>query len=140
MDANTLLVQDYMTANPKTIDSSKSLMVAENVMMYEGYRHLPVIEDGQLVGVVSDRDIKFINFIRGISSRDIIIKDILHRPVYVEAPDTPLEEVLHQMTHNKYGCCIIIQEEKIIGIFTTIDAMRALKDIVTMFRNANQPS
>ncbi|MEM7181540.1 MAG: CBS domain-containing protein [Spirochaetota bacterium] len=138
MQNTTLLVKDYMTPNPKTIAVSENLMVAENIMMYEGYRHLPVEEEGRIVGVISDRDIKFINYIRGISSRDIIIKDILHRPSYQISPDTPIEEVLESMIQNKYGSAVVVAEEKLLGIFTTIDAMKALKDIATMFRRANE--
>lgn len=46
--------------------------------------------------------------------------------VYVVGPDTPLEQVASAMADHKYGCAVVTEGNHVVGIFTTVDALRAL--------------
>jgi CBS domain-containing protein len=57
IDMETELVQDWMTPNPITVTSQTTLMQAIRLMEHESVHHLPVVDDGELVGIITEHDI-----------------------------------------------------------------------------------
>jgi acetoin utilization protein AcuB len=93
-------------------------------------RHLPVMRSGELLGIISDRDIKMALSLLSDTAQSLLVKDICHEHPYQVSPDTPLDEVAMEMAENRYGCAIIVQNKKVVGIFTTVDACRALASVL----------
>ncbi|MCB1190471.1 MAG: CBS domain-containing protein [Leptospiraceae bacterium] len=123
-------VEQFMTKNPKAVRSSLSVVEAENTMIVNGFRHLPVIKGDQIIGIISDRDLKFVQSFKDIDSSQMEIEEVLHSEPYTVSPDTPLEVVVRDMMVNKIGSAIVAKDGKLEGIFTTIDALQALLNIL----------
>ena len=121
-------VSRYMTRQPFTVEKSASLPDARRIMMDHGIRHLPVIDrEGTLVGVVSERTLlaadKLLRF-----EPDAVVEDAMTARPFIVTGDIALEEVAEIMAEKKYGSAIVMGREGVEGIFTVVDACRALAD------------
>ena len=119
-----------MTPQPITIGRNESLATAYALMRAHGCRHLPVLEHGELVGIVTQRDLHLLETIATVDLRDDHVDDAMSEGVYAVDPDAPLDEVAKTMASNKYGCAVVIERERVIGIFTTTDALRVVAGLV----------
>jgi acetoin utilization protein AcuB len=121
-----LTMDDVMTPQPITIGRGQVLAVAHQMMRDNHCRHLPVLERGELVGVLSQRDLYFLETIAGVDLRKDKVDDALSPDAYSVAPEATLEEVAATMAENKYGCAVVMERGRVIGIFTATDALRVL--------------
>jgi acetoin utilization protein AcuB len=119
-----------MTHNPHTIGREQTLEVAHRVMREHRVRHLPVLEGGKLVGLVSLRDLHLIETLRDVDPAATTVDEAMTMDVYVAAPSTPLAEAVSVMAENKYGSVVVVDKAKIVGVFTTIDALNALTQLL----------
>ncbi len=115
-----------MTPSPHSIGRDQPLSVAHERMRTLNVRHLPVLEHGKLAGVLSQRDALLVETLRDVDPATTPVEEAMSNDVYVVAPDTPLKDVAHAMVEHKYGCAVVMQGSHLVGIFTTIDALRAL--------------
>ena len=122
-------LSNYYTPIPDTIGNDIPIKVAVEKMREHGYRHLPVRKGGKLVGIVSDRDIKFAASLDHAS--DLKIEDIMTEDPFTCSVDSDLGEVAQELADHKYGCAIVLgQNKQMIGIFTATDALKALAQIL----------
>lgn len=119
-------VADYMTPSVRTIGRMDTLANAHQVMRDNHVRHLPVVEGGRVVGIVSQRDLYLLETIKGIDTEDSLVEDAMTANPYVVAPSTPLAQVVMEMIDHRWGSAIVAEGAKVRGIFTAIDAMKAL--------------
>jgi acetoin utilization protein AcuB len=122
-------IQKYMTTTPHTIGGEQTLATAKTMMREYGIRHLPVLHGGKLVGVLTDRDVKLIEGLVDANSGELPVADAMSEAVYTTAPDRGLDVVAAEMAEKKYGSAVIMQNDKVVGIFTTVDACRALAEV-----------
>lgn len=99
---------------------------AMKIMEENSFRHLPIVEDGRLVGLLSERELKIVENMRVVDAGMACVEDFILTPPYSVSPDTPLAEVTRAMAEKKYGSAVIVEEDRVIGLFTTVDALRAL--------------
>jgi acetoin utilization protein AcuB len=120
-------IQKVMTPMPHTIGKDIPMTKALELMREHQIRHLPVQDGGQLVGIVTDRDVKLAaSFSRAV---ELTAEDVMTPDPYSVGPETPLDEVVRAMADHKYGCAIVRQANgKVVGIFTNVDGMRVLSD------------
>ena len=123
-------IQKYMTTTPHTIGSDQSIAKAAAIMTEHGIRHLPVLRGGQLLGVLSDRDVKLIETFRDVDATKTTVDEAMTDQPYTVAPETPLDEVVRTMAEKKYGSAVVVQNHKVVGIFTTVDACQALSELL----------
>jgi acetoin utilization protein AcuB len=123
-------VQRYMTPTPHTVGNDQPLAKAHEIMREFGIRHLPVMHGNRLVGVVSDRDVAIITALEDVNPTLITVEDAMTSDVLTVGPDTPLDEVAALMAERKAGSVVIEQNHKVVGIFTTVDGMTALADLL----------
>jgi acetoin utilization protein AcuB len=135
--AQTLLVEDLMTRSPLTVEASRSLADAKRLMKQWGVRHLPVMDEGTLVGLISDRDVKLIEEHSATSAADIALAGAMSRAPWTVAPSTPLEVAVRHMARHKLGSSVVVENEKVVGILTSNDGLRALADVLA---NAREPA
>lgn len=122
-------IQKVMTAMPHTIGADIPLRKAMEMMREFRIRHLPVQAGGELVGVLTDRDIRLARTFQG--SESMRVDDVMTPDPYVVAPDADLDAVALNMAEHKYGCAIIRQSNgKVVGIFTDTDALRVLGEML----------
>ena len=123
-------IQKYMTTTPHTIGSDQTIAKASALMSEHRIRHLPVLHGGQLLGVLSDRDIKLIESFPGVDASKLKVEEAMTEQPYTVTPDMPLDEVVSTMAEKKYGSAVIVQNHKVVGIFTTVDACQALAELL----------
>jgi acetoin utilization protein AcuB len=123
-------LRDVMTPAPHTIGSDQSLALAHRIMREHGLRHLPVLRSGKLVGILSQRDLYFLETIAGVDVDLDSVSDAMTSEVYTAAPDDLLADVARKMFIHKYGCTVVMDGDRLLGIFTATDALRYLADVL----------
>jgi acetoin utilization protein AcuB len=121
----------FMTRAVHTIGTRSVLAEAHRVMNDQGIRHLPVLEGGRLVGMVSQRDLHLIETLKDVDPREVTVEEAMSRDCYVVAPGMPLGPVAEEMGRHKYGSAVIARGAQVLGIFTTTDALRALGAVLS---------
>ncbi|MFY0528582.1 CBS domain-containing protein [Archangium gephyra] len=127
----THVVDDFMTRSVHTIGAQSPLTEAHRIMNEHAIRHLPVLEGGKLMGVVSMRDLHLIETLKGVDPKEVAVEEAMAQEAYTVPPGTPLLEVARTMAMHKYGSAVIARDGKVEGIFTTIDALKALEEVLS---------
>lgn len=123
-------IQKYMTTQPHSIGQEQTMATAHRMMREHRFRHLPVLTAGKLVGLLSDRDLNLVETLREVDPEKVLVEDAMTSDPYTVSPDTPLDEVVSNMAEHKYGCAVVMQNAKLVGIFTTVDACRAFAELL----------
>lgn len=119
-----------MTAAPHTIGRTRSLSVAAKMMRDNQIRHLPVLDGGRIVGILSERDILMIEALPGVNPTDVRVEEAMVEEVFTVAPETPVGEAIEMMIERKLGSAVVGGGERVLGVFTTIDALQAFHDLL----------
>lgn len=120
----------YMSTTPHTIGREQTLAVAHKLMREHRIRHLPVLEGGKLVGMLSERDLALIETLRDVDPTNVSVEDAMSQAPYTVTPDISLDEVVSTMAEHRYGSAIVVDNGTVVGVFTTIDALTALADLL----------
>lgn len=125
-----LPIEEFTTPNPVTAGEDEVLDNLNHLMKENGIRHIPILKNGKVVGVISDRDLKVASGLSRSEKELVLAADIMSmNPVTVSAGST-LEEVAFEMSKSKIGCVIVNDEnDQLLGIFTVTDALNALIEI-----------
>lgn len=123
-------IQKFMTTAPHTIGAEQTLSRAHDVMHEHSIRHLPVLEGGRLVGVVTDRDLKLVESLKDVDPKTLRVDEAMTTDVVSVAPDMTLDEVVTTMGSRKIGCVVVMQNQKVVGIFTTVDLCVAFAELL----------
>lgn len=126
VDLTTLTMNQVMTPQPITIGRDQPLAKAHELMRSHACRHLPVLERGELVGIVSQRDLYFLETIAGVDMDADKVDDAMSSDAYWVSPEATLAEVCAEMSAHRYGCAVVMERERVAGIFTATDALRVL--------------
>ena len=121
-------LRQVMTPAPHTIGSDQKLSVAHRLMRDHGLRHLPVLRGGRLVGVLSQRDLFFLESLNDVEVDIDCVADAMTQDVYTAHPEDLLRDVARVMANRKYGCAVVVEQGRLLGIFTVTDALRHLAD------------
>jgi acetoin utilization protein AcuB len=122
------LVRDYMTPLVHTIGRDQTLETAHRLMRRFRIRHLPVLERGKLVGILSLRDLNLIETLPDVVPAEVTVEDAMVADPYLVPPDAKLRDVVEEMAKRKLGSVLIVQGKRLAGVLTTVDALRALLD------------
>jgi len=133
-------VRRFMTASPHSITSRNTLAEAHQTMRDRGVRHLPVVDDGKVIGVVSQRDLYLLETLRGVDSARELVEDAMSAEPFVVEPDAALDDVAEAMAFHKHGSALVVEHAAIVGIFTTTDALRALVSLLRRSRRGLEES
>ena len=89
-------------------------------------RHLPVLHGGKLVGMLSQRDLHFVEVLRDVDPERLTVAEAMTTDTYAIGPRSTLRRVAAEMADHRYGSAVIVDRERVVGILTTVDGMRAL--------------
>jgi acetoin utilization protein AcuB len=110
-----------------TIALDVPLSHAIELMQQHGVRHLPVLDGGQLVGIVSERDLTAIETLEPTELTSLSVAEAMTPEPYTVLTTASLAEVAEKMAEQKYGCVVIVDARgAVLDIFTTNDALRLL--------------
>lgn len=124
-DITALKIRDVMTALPITVDEDTDLPTARRILREQKIRHLPVLHDGKITGILSERDTRLAALVPAL--KRIGVADVMSKRPLTVAEDTPVTEVVARMAAKKYGSAIVTDRRGIVtGIFTTQDALTLL--------------
>ena len=126
-----LLVRDSMTREVVVLSPEATAEEALAFCRERRIRHLPVVEDGRLVGIVSDRDLRSATPALGDPGRaealgKILVSEVMAREVATARPDDPIEAAANAMRERQIGCLPVVEEAALAGIVTSSDVMEAL--------------
>jgi acetoin utilization protein AcuB len=123
-----MLVRDIMTSPVVSIAPEITLEDAYRTMQQKGIRHLPVVDGGKLVGVITDRDLRLATStlapapfppgskVAGSMCRAVATADTMD----------PVEEAARKMREKKIGCLPVVDDGRVVGIVTGLDLLDAL--------------
>lgn len=123
-------ISEYMTPSPHSVGRDQTLATAHSIMQKTQGRHLPVLEGGKLVGVVTQRDLYLIETFKDVDPKGVPVEDAMTMDVYCVEPTDALESVVEHMARQKIGCAVVMDRTKVTGLFTTTDAMNALVSLL----------
>lgn len=127
-----MLVGNRMTKEPVTITADVLLNEAEEKMRKGGFRRLPVIGDGKLVGIITDRDLRaHVGYLERTR-----VNGVMTEKVRTVGPETTLEEAAQILLKFQIGGLPVVDDGRLVGIITTTDVMKAFLDTM----GASQPA
>ncbi|OGP73185.1 MAG: hypothetical protein A2Y80_10300 [Deltaproteobacteria bacterium RBG_13_58_19] len=143
-----MLVKDWMTSDPVTITDDTSMMKAIHLMKQNRFRRLPVLHQGQLVGIISDRDLKEASPSKATTLdvhelyyllAELQVKDIMSRQPMTVSPEDTVEHVAQLMLeHTISGMPVVTDRGELVGIITQSDVFRAFMHITGILQGGVQ--
>jgi CBS domain-containing protein len=136
-----VIARDLMTPNPVTVTPDATVAEAWDLMRELDIRHVPVVQDGALVGMLSDRDLVYLDVGRVLAAEGVdavrrelgtpVVKVMTSDVIFVES-DAELGDVVELLIENKIGAVPVVRPEtrEVVGIVSYIDALRALQDLL----------
>ena len=133
-----MLISEVMHHDPISVSSSTKLKEAYEIMQQKEIRHLPVVDNDKLVGVVTDHDLRLATSKLTQNPFDVEteIEKIMSHPVQTTRPSDPIEIATQTMRELKIGCLPVVDNMKLVGIVTGMD----LLDALLLLTGIHQPS
>jgi CBS domain-containing protein len=128
-------IRDIMVKEVFTLGRNDTLDLADDMMTLDRIRHLPVLEDGRVVGVVSQRDLFRSALAAALGYgekaqktllRTIRVKEVMSEPAITVSPETAVKEAAHLMLERKIGCLPVVEGDALVGIVTETDLLRCV--------------
>ncbi len=121
-----------MVRDVVTIASHAGIREALTVMKSHSVRHLPVVDGGRLVGLVTLGDLK--QAILASMIEQLLVRDVMVRDPYTTTKDTPLEKAAQLIYEQRIGCLPVVEEGSVVGILTVNDILKAFIDIMGVLK------
>ncbi len=132
-------VREWMTPEPFTLTEGDRVKTAVQHLLSAGIRHVPILRDNVLVGIVTDRDLrrvlpsveagaspeKYQAFMERTTLRDIMTVD----PVTC-TPDTDIADAVEIFVERKLGAIPVVDGDELVAILTQIDVLRAFLEVI----------
>lgn len=135
-----MFVSNRMTANPFTLPANATVADASEVMRTHKFRRLPIVENGKLVGIVTDRDLREVSpspattlsiFELNYLLAKMMVKDIMKKDVLTIQANSTIEEAALLMYKNKIGGLVVVDEQAaVIGVITETDIFKTFVDVM----------
>ncbi|HZO82299.1 MAG TPA: CBS domain-containing protein [Candidatus Binataceae bacterium] len=121
-----MIVARWMTKNPITIKADDTLAAARRKMDAGKFRRLPVVEDGALVGIITDRDLR-----QHVGALEHVRVDaVMSKGVVSVTPSTMLEQAAYLLVKHKIGAMPVVDAGKLVGIVSATDLLRAFAEVL----------
>jgi CBS domain-containing protein len=121
------IVGELMTRDVVTLKETQNLAKADELLRLHRIRHLPVLRQGKLVGLVTHRDLLRAAAVHATdpASQPLWAADVMTRDVDTVRADTPLKDAVALMLRHKYGCLPVVDAHGgLLGILTEADLVR----------------
>ena len=123
-------ITGYMSPNPHTVGHGERLASAYELMSRHNVRHLPVLDRGRLVGIVSQRDLFLAEALRHRDPELEKVEEAMTSKPFTVPPTAAVADVARTMAENKFGAALVMDGDKLVGIFTANDALRAVVELL----------
>ncbi len=131
-------IRNLMTKDVVTLNLENTLYTAEKRLKKNHIRHIPVVEDEKLIGLISLSDLKRISFIDAYSKEGtedtpvynmLSIKDMMIKDPLTVSPDSTILEVSKLLASKEFHSLPVVEDEKLVGIVTTTDLLHFFIDL-----------
>jgi CBS domain-containing protein len=132
------VAREIMMGSPVTLKPDDTLDLASNIISLGRIRHIPVVDDGRLLGILTERDLigTAASHIFGLKQKNksallksVMIKEVMKKRVVTATPETPIKEIARLMAEKKIGCVPILSGGALTGLVTTTDILRYVEDL-----------
>jgi CBS domain-containing membrane protein len=126
-------VRELMSTDVFTVGRNDQLTIADDIMKMKRLRHLPVVEEGRLVGIVTQRDLfhaalsTALNFGEKAQKeflKTVVVKEVMTDEVLTIDPGADVKEAARLMIEHKIGCLPVVENGKLVGLVTETDLLR----------------
>jgi len=147
MPASRFEVQDWMTPAPETVAPDCTVAVARRTMDSGGFRHLPVVEQGRVIGIVSDRDLRSVWPSAAVPAgrKDVedhlermTVRQVMTQKPLVVGPHTSLADAARLLVDHGVGALPVLAGDEIVGILSESDALRALMSVLALIQGSRR--
>ncbi len=130
-------VRDIMTVEVTTLGRNDTLLLAKDIMNLGRVRHFPVVEDDELVGVVSQRDLyraslgtvmQYGEKAQRAFLESVAVKEVMADPISI-SPDATVRDAARLMMEHKIGCLPVLEDSRLVGIVTEADMLQVVVDM-----------
>ena len=126
-----IAVADFMTKDLVTVRETDDLALAESLLRLGGIRHLPVVRDGKLVGLLTQRDLLRSGEAGTPAARTLPVAQVMTREITTVRPATGLAHAARTLLERKFGCLPVCDDAGVlVGIVTEADFVRFAADVV----------
>jgi CBS domain-containing protein len=131
-------IKNLMTTNVITLTLSDTLYTAEKRLKSNHIRHIPVVEEEKLIGLISLSDLKRISFIDAYNKEGTVdtaiynmlsIQDLMIKNPVTVTPDTTILEVSKLLANKEFHSLPVVENDKLVGIITTTDLLHFFIDL-----------
>lgn len=130
MDMLNLTVNRFMSPSPLTIGHDQSLTAAHRLMREHDIRHLPVLDGGRLVGILSQRDLHLIESLKDVDQDHVTVNEAMSPEVFTVRPRASVRRTVTEMVKRKLGSAVVMAGSQVVGVFTTTDALGVLVGVL----------
>jgi len=134
-----MLVGRRMTKDPKTVSPEDTLTRAADIMRESRINHLPVVEGGRLVGILSDTDLRNASLASGLlpaaeepPGGDRRVREVMKTEVWSLTPEDSVEDALLIICRKKFGALPVLSGDRLVGIITKVDLLNAVIDVLNL--------
>lgn len=123
-----MLVRGRMSRDVITVPPSATVADALDTLNANAIRHLPVVDGGRVVGILSDRDLRL-----ALTDRpdDASVSDVMSKDPLTVPPDAPVEDAAHLLVEHSVGCLPVVDDGELVGILTASDLLRSFVELLT---------
>jgi len=119
-----------------TINSSATVLDAMNILHENSIRHLPVVDNGNFVGFLSESDLRQMLLLPG--GNEITIEEVMNKAPVTIGPDENLEDAAKLIYHYKIGGLPVLEDSKLVGIITRADILAAFIEIMGVLQTSSR--
>jgi len=132
------VAREIMMGSPVTLQPNDTLDLANDVISLGRIRHIPIIDNGRLVGIITEKDLvgAAVGKIFGLKQKNrsallksVAIKEVMKKRVVTTAPDTPIKDIAHLMAEKKIGGVPVVSAGMVVGLVTTTDILRYVESL-----------
>lgn len=130
MSHPTLTIDEVMSPSPYSIQVDATLSDAHELMRSHHIRHLPVLDGDRLVGMVTERDLHLMETLSDVDPDEVTVGEAMTPDPYAVQIGTNLRDVAIALASRKYGSAVVLDGDRVVGVFTTVDALRVLSHLL----------
>jgi CBS domain-containing protein len=121
-------IREVMTSEVKACEPTATVVDAAKLMAQEDVGPIPIVEDGRLIGIVTDRDIVVNVVAKGTDVNTTTVGDIASRDLVTISPDDDMNDALGLMAANQVRRLPVVEGDRLVGIVAQADIARTGRD------------
>lgn len=142
-----MIVKEVMSENPVTIGPAAKLRVVNKLMKANKIRHVPVMKNGKLIGIVTEKDIRYAMIPEKIPGKKVPqgwnldhlkVQDIMTKKAITISQETQVEEAARIIYSNKIGALPVMKNAKLVGIISVMDILGIFIEMMGMLKSSSR--